>query len=277
MSNLTETSSFDAGIYKLETTDPVQGGDDTAVSNKQAKALANRTRYLKDHVDALETAVDGILATLATPLTTPAAGSDGTDAATTAFVHRACGGIAVVDVAGGTTKTLTADQWGCGVIILTGLLTANINVIFPTRGDRWLVANRTTGAYKITCKTAAGAGVGVAQTRSKSVWCDNTDLLNEETDLSSRGRVVTALTTLAAGDEVFVDFSGGTFALNLPLAPAEGDSVVVCGDFLASSLTINRNGSLVYNKAGAKVAENIVLNRNGVRAVITYYSGAWFF
>lgn len=52
MANLPENSTFDTGVYQLETTDPVLGGAD-GVSNQQAKQLANRTRWLKDQVDSL--------------------------------------------------------------------------------------------------------------------------------------------------------------------------------------------------------------------------------
>jgi len=51
MANVTETSVFDAGVYKIETTDPVLGGLQTAIANKQAVSLANRTLYLKDRLD----------------------------------------------------------------------------------------------------------------------------------------------------------------------------------------------------------------------------------
>jgi len=49
MANVTETSTFDAGIYQLETTDPVEGGA-LGISNSQAKGLANRTRWLYDQL-----------------------------------------------------------------------------------------------------------------------------------------------------------------------------------------------------------------------------------
>jgi len=51
MANVVETSVFDAGVYKIETTDPVLGGLQTAIANKQAVSLANRTTYLKDRLD----------------------------------------------------------------------------------------------------------------------------------------------------------------------------------------------------------------------------------
>lgn len=56
MANVAETASFDAGVYRIETTDPVIGGE-TGIANKGIKNLANRTLYLKGHVDALEAVV----------------------------------------------------------------------------------------------------------------------------------------------------------------------------------------------------------------------------
>ncbi|QXZ11477.1 hypothetical protein KUF54_03165 [Comamonas sp. Y33R10-2] len=52
MANLPESSVWEAGVYQLETTDPVIGGPE-GVDNKQAKQLANRTVYLKGITDAL--------------------------------------------------------------------------------------------------------------------------------------------------------------------------------------------------------------------------------
>lgn len=50
MANLPESTSYDAGIYQLETTDPVLGGA-TGVANTQGKGLANRTNWLKSKVN----------------------------------------------------------------------------------------------------------------------------------------------------------------------------------------------------------------------------------
>lgn len=49
MANLTETSNWEAGIYRLEVTDPVEGGDG-GISNEQARLLANRTKWLYDQL-----------------------------------------------------------------------------------------------------------------------------------------------------------------------------------------------------------------------------------
>lgn len=67
MANLPETPVWDAGIYQLETTDVVEGGE-TGIDNVQAKALANRTQYLKEFCEALgngKQPLDGTLTALA--------------------------------------------------------------------------------------------------------------------------------------------------------------------------------------------------------------------
>lgn len=54
MANLPESPTWEAGIYQLEETDPVQGGPN-GIDNQQGKQLANRTAYLKSIVEALVT------------------------------------------------------------------------------------------------------------------------------------------------------------------------------------------------------------------------------
>lgn len=52
MANLQESQNYEAGVYQLETTDPVVAGPE-GISNLQAKQLANRTAWLKQQVDTL--------------------------------------------------------------------------------------------------------------------------------------------------------------------------------------------------------------------------------
>ena len=94
MANLPESSTFDAGVYQIETTDPVIGGP-SGVTNTPLKNLANRTKYLKDHVDAIEAnfAPKASPAFTGTPTApTPSAGTNNTQLATTAFVKAAVDG-----------------------------------------------------------------------------------------------------------------------------------------------------------------------------------------
>ncbi|MDR6408499.1 UNVERIFIED_ORG: hypothetical protein ABIC62_001889 [Burkholderia sp. 1595] len=51
MADLVEIAQWEEGVYQLETSDPVMGGPD-GVDNRQAKQLANRTRYLRAQQEA---------------------------------------------------------------------------------------------------------------------------------------------------------------------------------------------------------------------------------
>jgi len=190
MTTIPETSTFDATVYEWATTDPVRGGD-LGIAVTPIKNLTNRTRWLFDQLALAVTAI-GLRAPLASPALsgvpsapTPAAGDNGPTVATTAFVNNSRSGVATVNVAGNSNVTLTAAQYGCGVIIFTGALTGNINVIFPVNGD-WTIVNNTSGGYTVTCKTAGGSGVVVGQGYSSGVFGDGTNILRTDTDLSGK-------------------------------------------------------------------------------------------
>jgi len=58
MANVTETPTWESGIYRIETTDPILGGE-TGTANIQAKQLANRTLWLKARADQVDAAASG--------------------------------------------------------------------------------------------------------------------------------------------------------------------------------------------------------------------------
>lgn len=80
-------------------------------------------------------------------------------------------------VAGGVDVMLSAAEANNAIITLTGLLTANINVIVPTSSFKWKINNQTTGAYALTVKTAAGTGVQLLQGFGYELYCDGTNVL----------------------------------------------------------------------------------------------------
>src|SRR5690606_35502767 len=186
MANLPEQPVYEEGIYQLETTDPVQGGPD-GVSNLPLKQLANRTAYLKETVDAIGDAI-GDFAPINSPeftgtpkAPTPQLGNSSTAIATTAFVQAAARGVLTKSVAGGSNVTLSAAEAGNAILILTGLLEDDIDILLPNTG-RWLIVNATSGEYGLTVRTAAGSGVTVAQGKSRDVYGDGTDIKYVDTD-----------------------------------------------------------------------------------------------
>ncbi len=87
MADLIELQQWEAGIYQLETEDPVLGGED-GIDNLQAKQLANRTKYLKAMVE-LRALIDSPAFTGAPTVPTPAPGTNTTQIVNAAFVQAA--------------------------------------------------------------------------------------------------------------------------------------------------------------------------------------------
>lgn len=154
--------------------------------------------------------------------TAPTAGSGDNDTsiATTAFVQNAAGGATSVNVAGSANVTLTAAQAGANTVILTGALTGNINVIFPTQADAWVVVNRTSGAYTITVKHSATAGVLIPQGKSRGIYSDGTTVAYQQTDYNDVNPTKTGKGAyLIYNDSALV---GGNITVSTSAAPGSG-------------------------------------------------------
>jgi len=117
-------------------------------------------------------------------VTMPLGTSDVTNASTD-FVQKTVGGMVTKSVTGvGATLTLTSVEAGNATIKLTGMLTANLNVIVPagvTRG--WTVINATTGAYSLTVKPSSGSGIITTQGNSIKVYSDGANITSSERDI----------------------------------------------------------------------------------------------
>lgn len=84
MANLTETETFDAGVFEIATSTPATGGPG-GVANAQAQALANRTKWLKARVEE-KAPLNNPSLTGNPTAPTQAVDNDSTRIATTAFV-----------------------------------------------------------------------------------------------------------------------------------------------------------------------------------------------
>ncbi|QZA82813.1 hypothetical protein [Deefgea piscis] len=152
--------------------------------NELAAALGNDPNFATTMTNALAQkaglASPALTGSPTTP--TPALGDNDGSIANTQFVQSTVNGKVVKSVAGGATVTLTAAEAGVAILEFTGALTANIAVVVPTGSGKWTIANKTTGAFTLTVKTAAGSGVVVTQDRTWSLYCDGTNVVDALTD-----------------------------------------------------------------------------------------------
>ncbi|PYZ35417.1 phage tail protein [Enterobacter cloacae complex sp.] len=64
-------------------------------------------------------------------------------------------------------------------IIISGTLTANVNLIFPAWIKSWVVHNNCTGNFTVTCRTASGSGVVVIPGLISRLFCDGVNISDE--------------------------------------------------------------------------------------------------
>lgn len=257
MTFLTETPTWEGGIYQLETTDPVQGGA-AGVSNSQAKALANRTNYLKQAVDALSGVVTGV-APLDSPLftgdprgPTAVASDDDTSLATTAFVQRAVRGVTTIASNGGATN-LSLAQAALPAIVITGALTSNANITVPAAASRlWRVTNATTGNFSLTFRTATGVGIVVPQGTSVLAFGDGTNVVDG----------LTAINAIVANGALSINDS-------IVLANSKPLSGKLSTGTVAQLLALNTSNVLQIGSVGAAHGSTEFVNNGAVLAALT--------
>ena len=86
-----------------------------------------------------------------------------------------------INVAGTGTYTLAGTELNRIAYNFTGVLTGNREIIVPNTVQQYWVSNATTGAYTLTVKTSAVAGITVNQNARAILYCDGTSVVNADT------------------------------------------------------------------------------------------------
>ncbi len=166
---------------------------------------------------------------------TPAVGDNSTNAASTAFVFAAKSGVVTIATTGGTI-TLSAAQYGSAGLLITGTLAANAVIVVPNTGN-WIVANRCTGAFTLTVKTAAGTGVPCTAGFTADLIADGTNVVIAGNDFA-------ALNVAGTGS---TDMAGAWSTTTSPVT-------AITGSFASANCAIR------YKKFGRTVFVNAIVN-----------------
>lgn len=78
---------------------------------------------------------------------------------------------------GSVNVTLTNLQAAKPIITLSGVLSANVNLVLPAWAKQWLVVNNTSGSFVVSAKTASGTPVAL-QPGSNYLYGDGTNILS---------------------------------------------------------------------------------------------------
>lgn len=285
MANLPETPDYPAGVYQLETSDPVLGGPG-GISNRQAEQLANRTAWLKAKVDAF---IDGTVAVLkATKLATARTLSiSGAGSGSTPFDGSANASIVLTladsGAVAGTYPKVTVNAKG---IVTGGAALAAADI----PGLDWSKINggkpTTLGGYGITdAAPLASPGLTGNPTAPTPAQFDaDSSIATSEFTQRALGNfqtaaVLTAPTTLTAADV------GKAYSLNvgssviLPLfASARKGSSFLFFNADASVKTITRQGGDVLyalDASGSNISTATSITLNPGEWVIVTANSQW--
>lgn len=138
------------------------------------------------------------------------------------LIDNALGGTYSANVAGNTDITLTTAQAGNLIHNLTGILTGNINYVFPANTGRLLIIkNATTGSFAVTVKGSGGTGVAVTQGTTSLIYIDtststayipfsasNLGALSKASNLSDVANAATSLSNLGGAPLASPTFTG---------------------------------------------------------------------
>lgn len=207
-------------------------------------------------------------------------------------------------VAGGADVTLSPTlEANYPIINFTGILTGNINVIFPQRPGSWIIKNSTTGAFTLTLKMTTGATIAVQQGTSVEVFSNGIDMqlsstsgatppqFDNDTSLATTefvqlaghhaGKVIqyTANQVIPDADigGVVVGGGAGGYTLTLPAATSgkAKQQILFTVQGVGSAVTIARSGADVISNGGTSSATSIVLRAGDWALLTCYAAGLW--
>jgi trimeric autotransporter adhesin len=174
------------------------------------------------------------------------------------IIDQSLGGQTALNAVGASgVVTLSTAQYRSPIIIITGLLTANVNYQLPAGiGGFWYVYNNTTGAFTVTFSSAAGGTtLTLAQGYTTTCISDGTNI----------GRGDTAPGTGGTGTVTSVNASGGTTGLTF-----SGGPITSAGTLTAGGTLIAANGGTGLTSPGAA---GQVLTSNGTTWVSQAITG----
>ena len=133
-----------------------------------------------------------------------------------------------------TSNNGVSDEARQMIIKLTGTLSAQRNVICPTKEKLYVVDNATSGSQSIVFKTSSGSGITIGNGSKTIVYCDGTNVVDGINYISSLtlGAALpvasggTGLTSAGSSGNVLTS-NGSAFTSSAPTVSVPSGSVMV--------------------------------------------------
>jgi hypothetical protein len=150
------------------------------------------------------------------------------------IIEQAITGVNSISLTNLTSYTLTAanaspDQARNAVLVFTGALSANCNVIAPAVKKVYIVSNQTTGGKNISITVGSGSNVAVANGTNQLVYCNGTSF-KSAVDVNS----ITGNLTVSGNSSV-----GGNVTVSGGIVFGSGNITTTNGNLTLRSTTSN--------------------------------------
>lgn len=237
--NLTESARWENGIYRIELSDPVEGGEN-GVDNRQAKQLGNRTLYLKREQDSLKTKVNQATASVSsvnTSLNTLGARvTTNTNDITNLKPLTAKVNTNTSDIAGlkTTTATHTAD---------IAALQSNTGLPAHNHDDRYYTKAQSDGKYALK---SSSSSVSLKHLRVSFKFVTGATVASRSIQVLQNPNNITVR---FVGNNVYLDLQPADATMNFPSRTA-----VIINNFSTTSTISGGTGASSAAKPSAHVA-----------------------
>lgn len=98
-----------------------------------------------------------------------------------------------------SSVTLTTLEASRDRVVLSGTLTANINLVVPAWRKKWTVVNNCSGNFSVTIKTTSGSGIAIPAGLTAYVLGDGTNVIQDTNLLGISGRLLNIQTFSSSG------------------------------------------------------------------------------
>jgi len=186
------------------------------------------------------------------------------------------GGTLSLSVAGAANVTLTLAQAQNLIYNFTGVLTGNINVIFPAAGGLYFINNKTTGNFTLTIQAGTSvSGFLVPQGTQAPIYVDNSSSPPTVGGASGTQYIFTAGTIGGTANAIT---TSTTFPSNFALNNGTLFTIIpTSSNTGATTLNVNGTGAIAINKVGAT---GLIAVQNGdivsgVPYILQYNGSVW--
>ena len=173
-------------------------------------------------------------------------------------------------------QTAANNQARQSQLVFTGTVSTTQTIQFPATQKTYGLYNNIGGGATISARLGAtGNTLSIANGKYRMVATDGTNWYDifSLAGLGEAWTTKTANYTMADGDNIFADTSGGAFTLTLPASPTIGMQVKIIdaeGTAGTNNITVGRNSQPIMGSAA-----DMTISTNSAGIALVFYDGTF--